>query len=146
MSAVDPSRPDIVTFMAKASKELGKVLPAPKDVFNFGGDNAKATNELLQLVIEGKKTATTSWPIPDPLYWNVGDYSVILDGSGEPQAVMRTISFVKCKFKDVAEAFALAEAEGDYEAYRQGTSGSTGSRRMDTSLVMRAWFSAKGLR
>ncbi|KAM0815793.1 putative PUA-like protein [Seiridium cardinale] len=120
MSAVDPSRPDIVTFMAKASKELGKVLPAPKDVFNFGGDNAKATNELLQLAIEGKKTATTSWPIPDPLYWNVGDYSVILDGSGEPQAVMRTLSFVEYKFKDVAEAFALAEAEGDYEAYRQG--------------------------
>lgn len=33
---------------------------------------------------------------------------------------MRTLSFVECKFKDVAEDFALAEAEGDYEDYRTG--------------------------
>lgn len=45
---------------------------------------------------------------------------MILDGEGSPGAVMRTTSFVECKFKDVAEDFALAEAEGDYEAYRTG--------------------------
>lgn len=120
MSAVDPGRPDVVAFVTEASRACGQELPSPKDVFRFGGDNDKLTDELLQLAIEGKKSATTSWPIPDPLHWDVGDISVILNGKGEPGAVMRTISFRKCKFKDVAEDFALAEAEGDYESYRQG--------------------------
>ncbi|KAH8909318.1 PUA-like protein [Coniochaeta sp. PMI_546] len=120
MSAIDPNRPDIVSFMAVASEAIGEPLPAPKDVFNFGGKNPALTDKLLRYAIEGKKTATTSWPVPDPLYWGPGDLSVILDGQGRPGAVMRTLSFVQCKFKDVAEDFALAEAEGDYEAYRTG--------------------------
>jgi uncharacterized protein YhfF len=106
--------------MAVASTALGVTLPPPKDVFHFGGDDPARTNMFLRLAIEGKKTATTSWPVPDPLYWGPGDVSVILDGEGKPSAVMRTLSFVRCKFKDVAEDFALAEAEGDYEAYRTG--------------------------
>lgn len=120
MSAIDPSRPDIIEFMSTASKALGTPLAAPKDVFSFGGKNPALASKLLSLAIEGKKSATTSWPVPDPLYWGVGDLSVILDGEGKPGAVMRTTSFVECKFKDVAEDFALAEAEGDYEAYRKG--------------------------
>lgn len=120
MSQVDPGRSDIVAFMAKASKALGLDLAAPKDVFAFGGNNPRVTDELLQLAVEGKKTATTSWPIPQPLHWGPGDLSVILNGKGEPAAVMRTMSFVECKFKDVAEDFALAEAEGDYDDYRRG--------------------------
>lgn len=106
--------------MAEASKALGRPLPAPKDVFRFGGDDPRVTDECLALAIAGLKSATTSWPIPDPLYWGVGDLSVILNSKGAPAAVMRTLSFVECKFKDVAEDFALAEAEGDYEAYRKG--------------------------
>jgi len=121
MSAVDPNRSDIVAFMAEASTALGVSLPAPKDVFHFGGTRSEAhVDEMLRRAISGEKTATTSWPIPDPLYWGVGDLSVILDGRGAPGAVMRTTSFVKCKFKDVAEDFALAEGEGPYEVYRQG--------------------------
>lgn len=120
MSSIDPNRPDIQTFMAKASKALGRNLPAPKDIFNFGGDNPRVTDELLALALQGKKTATTSWPIPNPLHWDVGDLSVILNGQGEPAAVMQTLSFVECQFKDVAEDFALAEAEGNYEVYRRG--------------------------
>ena len=123
MSAVDPHRSDIVAFMAEASAALGTLLPAPKDVFNFGGgarSNPELVDKLLHLAVTGQKTATTSFPIPNPLYWGVGDLSVILDGQGMPRAVMRTTSLVRCQFKDVAEDFALAEAEGDYEAYRKG--------------------------
>jgi uncharacterized protein YhfF len=120
MSAIDPNRPDIVAFMATASAALGRPLPAPKDVFGFGGKNPVLTDELLGLAIQGKKTATTSWPVPDPLYWGVGDLSVILDGKGAPGAVMQTKSFVQCKFRDVEEEFGLAEAEGDYTSYRDG--------------------------
>jgi uncharacterized protein YhfF len=120
MSVVDPSRPDIIAFMAAACSALGRPLPAPKDVFNFGGSSPTAADERLLLAVQGKKSATTSWPVPDPLYWGVGDLSVILDGRGTPRALMRTTSFVQCKFRDVEEEFALAEAEGDYEAYRAG--------------------------
>lgn len=120
MSSVDPNRPDIKAFMAEASNVLGQNLSAPKDVFNFGGSDPRVSNELLALALEGKKTATTSWPVPNPLHWGVGDLSVILNGKGEPAAIMRTLSFVECKFKDVAEDFALAEAEGTYEDYRNG--------------------------
>lgn len=120
MSQVDPGRSDIVALMKKASQALGRDLPAPKDVFAFGGTNPRVTDELLQLAVEGKKTATTSWPIPQPLHWGTGDLSVILNGKGQAAAVMRTTSFVECKFRDVAEDFALAEAEGDYDEYRSG--------------------------
>ncbi len=120
MSAIDPARPDIVAFVARASGDLGRDFPAPKDVFSFGGTSPALADERLLLAIQGIKTATTSWPVPDPLHWGVGDLSVILDGKGKPRALMRTISFVQCRFCDVEEEFALAEAEGDYEAYRIG--------------------------
>jgi uncharacterized protein YhfF len=120
MSAVDPSRPDIVAFVAAASSALGRALPAPKDVFSFGGTSPTLADERLLLAIQGKKTATTSWPVPNPLYWGVGDLSVILDGGGAPRVLMQTTSFVQCRFCDVEEDFALSEAEGDYEAYRSG--------------------------
>jgi uncharacterized protein YhfF len=143
MSAVDTERPDIVAFMEKASAALGTNLAAPKDIFNFGGgarDNPALVDKLLHLAIAGKKTATTSFPIPEPLHWGVGDLSVILDGRGIPGAIIRTTSFVKCKFKDVAVDFALAEAEGDYEAYRQGHIDfyrkENGSEITDESMVL----------
>ena len=114
MSRVDPSRPDVVAIMNEASQALGSALPAPKDVFDFSSD------EILSAALAGNKTATTSWPVPNPLHWNVGDYSVILDQSDKPVAVMQTLSFHRCKFRDVPEDFALAEAEGGYEEYRRG--------------------------
>lgn len=120
MSVVPPDRPDIVAFMARASAALGSALPAPKDVFGFGGTNAALTDKLLALAVRGDKSATTSWPVPDPMHWGVGDLSVILDGAGKPGAVMRTTELRTCRFKDVELDFALAEAEGGYDEYRDG--------------------------
>jgi uncharacterized protein YhfF len=120
MSSIDPSRSDIVAFMAGASSAVGRTLPAPKDVFHFGGSSPALADQRLRLAIQGKKSAATSWPVPEPLHWGVGDLSVILDGAGRPRALMRTTSLVQCLFRDVDEGFALAEAEGDYEAYRTG--------------------------
>ncbi|KAH6843480.1 PUA-like domain-containing protein [Chaetomium sp. MPI-CAGE-AT-0009] len=120
MSSIDPSRPDIVAFMANASSTLGRALPAPKDVFHFGGKSPTLADQRLHLAVQGKKSATTSWPVPEPLHWGVGDLSVILDGAGAPRALMRTTSLVGCRFRDVEEEFALAEGEGDYETYRAG--------------------------
>lgn len=119
MSETDPARPDIVTFMARAASELKTTLAPPKDVCKFG-DNPALADELLGLLLQGKKTSTTTWPIPETLHWGVGDLSVILDGRGDPRAIIRTTSFVRCRFGDVAEDFALAEGEGDYEQWREG--------------------------
>ncbi|KAK0617715.1 PUA-like domain-containing protein [Immersiella caudata] len=143
-STISPLRPDITTFMHLASARLGIPLPPPKDVFDFAhGGPPSQTNLFAARAIRGEKTATTSWPIPDPLYWSVGDLSVILDGEGKPAAVMRTLSFRKCMFEDVEEEFALAEGEGDYEEYRKGhfefyrrTEGEVGEKFGEKSMVL----------
>ncbi|WYZ33879.1 hypothetical protein EsH8_I_000155 [Colletotrichum jinshuiense] len=119
MSEIDPSRPDIVAFMARVSAELATTLASPKDVCAFG-DSPALKDELLGILLQGNKTSTTSWPIPEALHWGVGDLSVVLDGKGQPAAVIKTTSFVRCKFRDVDEDFALAEGEGDYQAWRNG--------------------------
>lgn len=118
MSEIDLSRPEIVAFMSSASNALGQPLPSPKEAFQFG-DSPTLANELLQLVFQGKKTATTTWPIANPLPWAEGDLSVILDGEGKPRALMRTTSLVRCRFRDVDEEFAVAEGEGDYKTWRR---------------------------
>ncbi|KAF2721978.1 PUA-like protein [Polychaeton citri CBS 116435] len=120
MSRTSISRPDIVAFMQRASSALKSNLDPPKDVFSFGEGVGDPHDELLELALSGKKTATTSYPAPSPPHWDVGDLSVILGASGEPRAIMRTLSFHQCLFKDVPVAFALAEGEGPYEEYRQG--------------------------
>ncbi|KAL2264503.1 hypothetical protein VTJ83DRAFT_7013 [Remersonia thermophila] len=119
MYEIDPSRPEIVAFMAAASAALGQTLTSPKDIFQFG-DSPAIADELLLLAIQGKKTATMTWPVPDPLFWDIGDLSVILDGQGKPRALMRTTSMVRRRFCDVDQDFAAAEAEGDYETWRTG--------------------------
>ncbi|KAK1464864.1 hypothetical protein CMEL01_12219 [Colletotrichum melonis] len=119
MSEIDPSSPHIATFMAKVSAELNIPLSPPKDVTAFG-DNPALKDELLDLLLQGKKTSTTTWPIPEALHWGVDDLSVILDGKGEPKAIIKTTSFERCKFRDVREEFALAEGEGNYQEWRDG--------------------------
>lgn len=121
MSRISPSRDDIKSFMALASSSLGTPLPAPKDVFAFNeGGSATTGEKILELALSGAKTATTSWPVPTPRHWDVGDVSVIVDGAERPVAVMRTLSLQEYRFRDVPEGFALAEAEGSYEDYRTG--------------------------
>ena len=123
MSQTDPNHPDIKTFILIASTALGIKIPPPKDIFSFAHStppNPTQTNLILNRAVKGLKTATTSWPIPSPLHWGVGDYSVILDGEGKPGALMRTTELRVCEFRDVDEGFAIAEGEGDYEEYRTG--------------------------
>ncbi|KAK4447219.1 PUA-like domain-containing protein [Podospora aff. communis PSN243] len=143
-STIPPSRPDIVAFMTLASSRLGIPLPPPKDIFSFAaGSPPHAVNTSLRRAILGIKTATTSWPVPSPLYWSVGDLSVILDGEGRPGAVMRTLELKECAFGDVDKEFAEAEGEGDYESYKRGhvefyrrTEGSVGEVFGEGSLVL----------
>lgn len=119
MSTIDPQRPDIVAYVAAASEALGQDLPAPKDVFTFGGDNAELNESLLALILDGKKTGTTTYPIPATLHWGPGDYAVVVNSQGAPRAIIRTVAFVRCAFGRVTEAFALSEGEGNYDEWRR---------------------------
>jgi uncharacterized protein YhfF len=82
-------------------------------------------DELLALALKGKKTAATTlvkemelegWPEP-----KVGDYSIILDGSGKPRAITQTLSVRRVRFCEVDEEHAYCEGEGDQtlESYRR---------------------------
>ena len=85
-----------------------------KDAFQFGA----SADWLADLVVEGKKTATTSGfvfyelekePIPQ-----AGEYYIVLDGQENPAAVILIQSVAVLPMNEVTEEFALAEGEGDY--------------------------------
>lgn len=75
------------------------------------GDSPAMANELAELVLTGRKTATTSWPC-DPSV-QVGTLSIVLDGAGTPVAIIKTISVEQVAFLNVTPQFAAAEGEGD---------------------------------
>jgi uncharacterized protein YhfF len=81
------------------------------------GDTPELKQELLNLVLDGKKRASTSlvreseiegWPLPE-----VGQYNIILDGSDNPAAVIKTVSVRRCRFSEVDEEHAYWEGEDD---------------------------------
>ena len=86
------------------------------EAWAFGAD-AESANALSALVLEGKKTATSSLHC---LYADEGEalpeenaYSIILDGNGEAQCVIRTTQVNIMPFNEVTETFAKTEGEGD---------------------------------
>lgn len=90
--------------------------PAGYMAWGFGDSPAMA-DELGELVLAGHKTATSSllWeydhdgePVPE-----VGEHSVILDGQGRPLGIIETVEVVICPYREVDEAMAAAEGEGD---------------------------------
>ena len=81
------------------------------------GDDRKLADELGQLVLSGKKTATCSalweWeaekkPIPQP-----GWLTIVLNGQDQPICIIETTEVLACHFDAVDEEFAQAEGEGD---------------------------------
>ncbi len=93
----------------KRHPELPQDLPL--DAWAFGG----SPDELAELVLAGKKTATCSLlsvykdgKVPVP-----GTYSVLLNSKGKPQCVIYLReTFVK-KFSEIDEKHAWEEGEGD---------------------------------
>lgn len=85
--------------------------------------NEKLANELLELVLEGKKRATAPSifdfvhePMP-----KVGDYSIITNWSGEPKCIIQTTSVQILPFKDVTFDLAKLEGEDDHlDSWREG--------------------------
>jgi uncharacterized protein YhfF len=108
-------RPEVVEFVASARRVTGHAIEA-YDVFAFG-DSREMADELAALVARGDKRATASllleYESDGEALPRVGEYSVVLDGSGRPAAVIRTVEVTVTPFREVGEDFARDEGEGD---------------------------------
>ncbi|WP_010097960.1 ASCH domain-containing protein [Ornithinibacillus scapharcae] len=86
-----------------------------KEAFQFG----VSADWLASLVVEGKKTATTSgyvfYELEKEALPQAGEYCIVLDGQDNPVAVIQTESVEVVPMNEVSEEFALAEGEGDYQ-------------------------------
>lgn len=95
--------------------------PAPEqyyEAFRFG-NTPEAADELAQLVLAGTKTATSAlrWEFeqsdsgrpPQP-----GDFSIVLDSSGEPVCIIETVEIRNVPFSSAGtERFTYEYGEGD---------------------------------
>lgn len=92
--------------------------PAHVSAWMFGA----LPDELAQLVIDGKKTATCSGHVfyeleKEPLP-KVGEYSIVLNSKEQPVAMIKIVEITIVPMNEVTEEFAVAEGEGPYEAWK----------------------------
>ena len=131
-----PDGAEIVAFWELARKRVGlgrllgiTGLSSAEDVappaWAFG-DSPQLADKLLDLVLAGTKTATSSgaWEYEDgdEMIPQQGDLSIILDGRGHPRALVRTTSVQTVPFEEVDAEFARLEGEDDrsLERWRVG--------------------------
>lgn len=80
--------------------------------FSFG-DNPEMANKLLELVIQGKKTATCWAAVHGTLESEVGKRMIITDSLERPRVIIETTELTRRSFNEVGESFARNEGEGD---------------------------------
>uniref|UniRef100_A0A942YDJ2 ASCH domain-containing protein n=1 Tax=Neobacillus citreus TaxID=2833578 RepID=A0A942YDJ2_9BACI len=107
---------DLPAFWAARRAESPGLPEAVPLAWAFGA-TAEHADELLDLVLRGTKdgTASSMWDyeasgeaLPE-----VGELSVILDGRGEPRAVIETTALRVVPFDEVDAEHARSEGEGD---------------------------------
>jgi uncharacterized protein YhfF len=82
------------------------------ETFSFG-DDPELADELLTVVLDGRKTATC-WAASEGLKsTEVGTFMVVFDGAGRLRAVIETVELTQRHFDEVDEQFAYDEGEGD---------------------------------
>jgi uncharacterized protein YhfF len=79
--------------------------------FSFG-DGPALADELLALVLAGRKSATC-WAAQEGLLTEPGKRMVVRDGAGRPRAVIETVELTQRRFHEVDQAFAFDEGEDD---------------------------------
>lgn len=87
----------------------------------------KAANSLLELVLSGKKQATSSslyaFEIENERLPQIGDYSIITDWDGNPKCVIETTAVTVLPFKEITFDICQREGEDDtLESWRKGHS------------------------
>jgi uncharacterized protein YhfF len=115
--AVPETAEDVLTAFWARTRAAHPGLPVGMpEAWAFGATPEHADG-LLELVLDGTKTATSSalWdhettgePVPRP-----GELSIILDGAGRPRAVLETTAVEILPFDGVSAEHARAEGEGD---------------------------------
>ncbi|HJF33362.1 MAG TPA: ASCH domain-containing protein [Sporosarcina psychrophila] len=92
--------------------------PASVNAWMFGG----LPDELAQLVIDGKKTATCSsyalYELENEPLPTTDDYSIILNKDEQPVAIIKTVEVSLVPMNKVTEEFAISEGEGSYEDWK----------------------------
>jgi len=109
--------PNIRSFWTTFLSASGRHPDTPLfEVFHFD-DHEQSANELAQLVLQGKKSATASllweYRVDDKRPPREGDLSVVTDWDGVPLCVIESSQVEVRAFDDVEEDFAAAEGEGD---------------------------------
>ncbi|MDR2833388.1 MAG: ASCH domain-containing protein [Streptococcaceae bacterium] len=83
----------------------------------FGWEDTPLADELAQLIVEGKKTATCgaylSYQMEDEEMPKEGLYTVVLKSQNEPVAIIRTTEVFITPMNEVPKEFAKEEGEGD---------------------------------
>ena len=77
------------------------------------GDGPELADELLALVLDGRKTATCWAAVHGERGTVVGKPYVILDGAGRPRVILETTELTQRRFDEVDAAFAHDEGEDD---------------------------------
>lgn len=112
---------NIDEFWLRFLKSSGRVRSTKYfEAFHFT-DNEKVANELLALVLEGKKTATTSaFPAYNDNMPSVGTLSIVTDYAGKPYAVIETTSVLVFPFDEMTYEICKREGEDDnLESWRK---------------------------
>ena len=76
------------------------------------GDSPDLADELLELVLNGAKTATCSTE-DEPNISKPGERWIVLDGRGNPRCVIESTEVTYRRYSEVDAVFALDEGEGD---------------------------------
>jgi uncharacterized protein YhfF len=85
---------------------------AELESFAFG-DSPELANELLDLVLAGKKIATCWAASEGGKGVAVGKRWIVKDGQGRASAILETVELTRRRFGEVDGAFAHDEGEGD---------------------------------
>jgi uncharacterized protein YhfF len=85
---------------------------AELESFSFG-DTPELADQLLELVLSGRKTATCWAAAEGDKGVAVGKRWIVKDGQGRPGAILETVELTRRRFPEVDAAFAHDEGEGD---------------------------------
>ena len=100
------------------------------ECFAFG-NSPEMANELLELVLAGKKTATVSVILEEEPQPQIGDVSLVLNGRGEPACTIRTTYLETVRFCDLT--WEMVRQEGEDETFEQWKTGNYGYWMQDAA-------------
>lgn len=100
------------------------------ECFAFG-NSPEMADELLELVLAGKKTATVSVILEEEPQPQIGDVSLVLNGRGEPACTIRTTYLETVRFCDLT--WEMVRQEGEDETFEQWKTGNYGYWTQDAA-------------